>query len=81
MACVALLAVPYSAVSASAQQCNAVGINQTCTNSTFLSGGGIGLLDTGMPPGRTVTNTNAGTILGTGAARRRHLNHHRDRDQ
>jgi hypothetical protein len=39
VACVALLAVLCSAVSALAQPCAAIGTNQTCTNSTFLSGG------------------------------------------
>ena len=72
MACVALLAllaVLCSAVSALAQQCNATGTNQTCTNSIFLTGGAIGLFDIGMAPGPglTVTNTNVGTISGTGA--------------
>ena len=62
MACVALLAllaVLCSAVSALAQQCNATGTNQTCTNSIFLTGGAIGLSDNGTAPGLTVTNTNA----------------------
>jgi hypothetical protein len=71
MACVgllALLAVLCSAVSALAQPCVAVGINQTCTNSSLLSGGAIGLLDFGAAPGLTVTNTNLGTISGTGGA-------------
>ena len=66
LACVALLAVLCSAVSALAQPCAAIGTNQTCTNSTFLSGGAIGLLDFGAAPGLTVTNTNVGTISGTG---------------
>jgi uncharacterized protein with beta-barrel porin domain len=69
MACVgllALLAVLCSAVSALAQPCVAVGINQTCTNSSLLSVGAIGLLDFGAAPGLTVTNTNLGTISGTG---------------
>jgi hypothetical protein len=71
MACVALialLAVLCSAVSALAQQCNATGTNQTCTNSRFLTGGAIGLSDNGTAPGLTVTNTNVGTISGTGGA-------------
>ena len=70
MACVALLAllaVLCSAVSALAQPCAATGTNQTCTNSMLLTGSPFGLSDTGAPPGPglTVTNTNAGTILGT----------------
>ena len=68
-ALLALLAVLCGAVSALAQQCNATGTNQTCTNSIFLTGGSIGLFDTGVPPGPglTVTNTNVGTISGTSA--------------
>ena len=65
MACVALLAVLCSAVSALAQPCAITGANQTCTNSTFLSGGAIGLNDFGLAQVLTVTNTNAGTISGT----------------
>ena len=70
MACaalLALLAVLCSAVSALAQPCAATGTNQTCTNSMLLTGSPFGLSDTGAPPGPglTVTNTNAGTILGT----------------
>ena len=66
MACVALLAVLCSAGSALAQQpCIAVGTNQTCTNSTLLTGSPSGLSDTGTAPGLTVTNTNVGTISGT----------------
>jgi uncharacterized protein with beta-barrel porin domain len=47
--------------SAQAQQCTTTGINQTCTNSIFLSGGAKGLRDTGTA---TVTNTGTGTISG-----------------
>jgi uncharacterized protein with beta-barrel porin domain len=64
LACVTLLAVLCSAVSALAQQCAATGTNQTCTNSVFLTGE-VGLSDNGTAPGLTVTNTNTGTILGT----------------
>src|SRR5262249_18081407 len=41
---------------------------QTCTNSIFLTGGNLnsGLFDNGVAQGLTVTNTNAGTISGTG---------------
>ena len=66
MACVALLAVLCSAVSALAQQCTPTGTNQTCTNSIFLTGGANGLFDNGTAPGLTVTNTNVGTISGAG---------------
>ena len=69
MACVALLAllaVLCSAVSALAQQCLNTGINQTCTNSMLLTGSPVGLSDSGTAPGLTVTNTNVGTISGTG---------------
>ena len=67
MACVALLAllaVLCSAGSALAQPCMTTGTNQTCTNSTILSGSAIGLSDNGTAPGLTVTNN--GTISGTG---------------
>jgi hypothetical protein len=47
--------------SARAQQCEPTGTNQTCTNSIFLSGGAIGLLDTAT---LTVTNTATGIISG-----------------
>src|SRR5262249_29713172 len=61
---------------ASAQQCTPTGTNQTCTNSIFLTGGGVpvglpanavGLSDTGAT-GLTVTNTNSGTISGINPA-------------
>ena len=82
MACVALLAVLCSAGPALAQQCNATGTNQTCTNSSLLSGGAIGLLDFGAAPGLTVTNTNLGTISGTGSVNAEGISRrHRDRDQ
>ena len=67
MACVALLAVLCSAGAALAQQCTSSGINQTCTNSIFLTPGSpTGLFDSGAPPGPglTVTNNNVGTISG-----------------
>jgi hypothetical protein len=43
-------------------QCATVGMNQTCTNSVFLSGGAVGILDTGT---LTLTNTASGTVTGT----------------
>src|SRR5450631_3440445 len=46
-------------------QCNPTGVDQTCTNSTFLSGGADGLLDNGTT--LTVTNTASGTISGSQA--------------
>ena len=66
VACVALLAVLCSAGPALAQQCTPTGTNQTCTNSIFLTGVATGLSDSGTAPGLTVTNTNVGTISGTG---------------
>ena len=45
-------------------QCATAGVNQTCTNSVFLSGGGVGIFDGAT---LTVTNTNTGTITGTNA--------------
>jgi hypothetical protein len=42
--------------------CNAIDKNQTCTNSTVLSGGTDGILDNGTT--LTVTNTASGTISG-----------------
>jgi hypothetical protein len=44
-------------------QCNPTGVDQTCTNSTFLSGGADGLQDNGTT--LTVTNTASGTISGS----------------
>ncbi len=46
-------------------QCNQVDANQTCTNSTLLTGGAFGLQDNGTT--LNVTNTATGTISGTGA--------------
>src|SRR6202022_2134097 len=46
-------------------QCNPIGVDQTCTNSTLLSGGANGLLDNGTT--LTVTNTASGTISGSQA--------------
>jgi len=43
-------------------QCAPTGFNQTCTNSTTLTGGSTGINDTGT---LTVTNTSTGTISGT----------------
>jgi hypothetical protein len=43
--------------------CAAVATDQTCTNSIFLSGGQLGLLDNGTT--LTVTNTASGTISGS----------------
>jgi hypothetical protein len=45
-------------------QCVTAGVNQTCTNSVFLSGGAVGIFDAAT---LTVTNTNTGTITGTTA--------------
>jgi len=56
----ALVATPQDAV---AQACTTTSTNQTCTNSTALSGGVSGIADTGTP---TVTNTSTGTITGSG---------------
>jgi uncharacterized protein with beta-barrel porin domain len=53
----------YPGSSAQAQQCTTTGTNQTCTNSISLSGGATGLTDTGTA---TVTNTDPGTIFGSG---------------
>jgi hypothetical protein len=53
---VALLAPGDAALA----QCSPTGTDQTCTNSTFLSGGADGLLDNGTK--LTVTNTASGTI-------------------
>ncbi len=46
-------------------QCNQVDANQTCTNSTLLTGGAFGLQDNGTT--LNLTNTATGTISGTGA--------------
>jgi outer membrane autotransporter protein len=43
-------------------QCATFGINQTCINGVLLSGGAIGILDTGT---LTLTNLASGTITGT----------------
>ncbi|GLH75470.1 hypothetical protein SSBR45G_03780 [Bradyrhizobium sp. SSBR45G] len=48
-----------------AQQCQATGTNQTCSNSIALTGGATGLEDSGTA---TVTNAGAATISGTDAA-------------
>ncbi|MGA8224954.1 MAG: hypothetical protein WCA55_00360 [Xanthobacteraceae bacterium] len=42
-------------------QCATAGANQTCTNSGFLSGGAVGILDTAT---LTLTNTRTGTVTG-----------------
>jgi hypothetical protein len=55
----ALALLPFGSA-ARAQQCATTGTNQTCTNSIFLSGGTIGILDTA-----TLTVTNTGTIFGS----------------
>ena len=55
-------ALLWPADEADAQQCVPVSLNQTCINTIFLSGGAIGLEDTGT---LTVTNTNSGTISGS----------------
>jgi hypothetical protein len=47
-------------------QCAPTGTNQTCTNSTTLSGGTDGISDTGNGT-VTVTNTTSGAILGSQA--------------
>lgn len=49
--------------SAHGQQCPTVGTDLTCTNSTVLSGGSIGIRDFGT---LTITNTNSGTVVGQG---------------
>ena len=42
-------------------QCAIAGANQTCTNSGFLSGGAVGILDAAT---LTLTNTRTGTVTG-----------------
>lgn len=58
----AALAILCVSDGARAQPCTTIGINQTCTNSIFLSGGATGISDSAT---LTVTNTISGTISGS----------------
>jgi hypothetical protein len=61
LAALMLLSSPLATAHAQTP-CALAGTNQTCTNSTTLSGGAIGLIDTAT---LTLTNTASGTITGT----------------
>jgi uncharacterized protein with beta-barrel porin domain len=60
--CVITLFWAWGSNSAWAQQCSAVGTNQTCVNSIFLSGGASGVSDSAT---LTITNADTGTVTGS----------------